>query len=46
MNKEQFYSMGKEISFIPFGNNPTNEVAGYALTIQEYNLIKKELFKK
>ena len=46
MNKEEFEQMGVEVDFIPFGNNPEDEVTGIAFTIAQYEDIKKALFQE
>jgi len=33
----------EDISFIPFGNNPENEIDGYIISIRDFNNIKQSL---
>lgn len=47
ISKEEFECMGVEISFIPFGNNPEDEVEGIAYTFEELGKIRELIgFKK
>lgn len=46
MKKEEFEQMGTEIDFIPFGNNPEDEVTGIAFTTEQYKRIKEALYNK
>ena len=43
ITKEEFECMGIDISFIPYGNNPEDEVDGLAFTYEEVNRIKEAL---
>lgn len=44
LSKEEFDCLGVDIDFIPFGNNPEDEVSGVAFTHEQLNKIKKALF--
>ena len=44
MIEEDFENMGVEIDFIPFGNNPEDEISGYVFSIEQVDRIRKALF--
>lgn len=46
ITKRQFNKMGTMISFIPYGNNPEDEIDGLAYSYAQVKLIKDSLFDK